>query len=81
MKNIFTLSLLCLSITTFAQDTKKDSVVAGSVEDYGMRMYDTRTLRYMSVDPVQQPNENNPYQFADTTKQPADEPKTITTTN
>lgn len=73
MKNIFTSVLLCLAVSAFAQDTKKDTATA---LDYGARIYDARIGRYMAVDPKQS-KENNPYLFADTaiTKQVADKPK------
>lgn len=72
MKNIFTSILLCLAFTAFAQDNKKDTTAL----DYGARIYDARIGRSMSVDP-KQAKENNPYQFADSTKtkQVADKPK------
>jgi len=63
MKNIFTSALLFLSVSAFAQDTKKDTA---ATNDYGARIYDARIGRYMSVDPKQS-EENNPYKFADTT--------------
>lgn len=76
MKTLFTSAFLCLAVTAFAQDTKKDTVKTGSYEDFGARIYDARIGRAMSVDPKQS-KENNPYQFADTTKtkQVADKPK------
>lgn len=78
MKNIFTSAFLFLAVTAFAQDTKKDTT---TTLDYGARIYDARIGRYMSVDPKQS-KENNPYQFADTTKtkQVADKPKKKVTT-
>ena len=76
MKNIFTSAFFFLAVTAFAQDTKKDTVKTGSYEDFGARIYDARIGRSMSVDPTQT-KENDPYQFADTTKskQPINEPK------
>ena len=73
MKNIFTSACLFLTISAFAQDNKKDTT---TTLDYGMRIYDARIGRYMSVDPKQL-KENSPYQFADTTqtKQVAHKPK------
>lgn len=76
MKNIFTSAFLFLTVTSFAQDTKKDT---GSIYDYGARIYDARIGRYMAVDP----NVKSPYSFssdgklviADTTQQPLDKPK------
>ncbi|MFZ4771899.1 MAG: hypothetical protein ACOYLO_17085 [Ferruginibacter sp.] len=78
MKNIFTSAFLFLAVTAFAQDTKKDTT---TTLDYGARIYDARIGRSMSVDPKQS-KENNPYQFADTTKtkQVADKPKKKITT-
>lgn len=79
MKNIFTSALLFLTVTAFAQDSKKDSA---ATNDYGMRIYDTRIGRYMAVDP--KASQNNPYNFTeqktvvdstDATKQAADKPK------
>ncbi len=72
MKNIFNSAFLLLAITAFAQNTKKDNTTA---LDYGARIYNTRIARYMSFDP--KTSQNNPYQFADTTKakQVADKPK------
>jgi hypothetical protein len=62
----------------FAQDIKKDSA---QLYNYGARIFDPRLATYTSVSP-QQKNENNPYQFADTTIQVATEPKeNITTKN
>ena len=63
MKNIFTSILLCLAVTAFAQDTKKDTVKTGSYEDFGARIYDARIGRSMSVDP--KASQNSPYNFAD----------------
>ena len=53
-----------------------------SYEDCGMRIYDARILRYMSVDPKQS-KENSPYKFAATTatKHIADKPKKKNTAN
>lgn len=76
MKIIFTSAFLFLAVTAFAKDNKKDTTAS----DYGFRTYDARIGRYMSIDPKQS-IENNPYQFADTTKtkQVADKPKKIIT--
>jgi len=68
MKTLFTSAFLLLTVSAFAQDTKKDTVKTGNHEDFGARIYDTRIRSYMSVDPKQS-KENSPYQFADTTKQ------------
>jgi hypothetical protein len=55
MKNIFTSACLCLTISAFAQDNKKDTT---QLYDYGMRIYDARIGRYMSTDS----NSSKPYQ-------------------
>ncbi|MBA3707104.1 MAG: hypothetical protein H0W84_14740 [Bacteroidetes bacterium] len=81
MKNIFTSAFLCLAVTAFAQDTKKDSVKTGSYENFGARIYDARIGRYMAVDP--KASQLNPYNFEEmkkdsdstATKQPATKPK------
>jgi len=59
MKTLFTSVLLCLTANAFAQD------VANTVQDstdFDFRMYNTRVLRFMSVDPKASP-QNNPYTF------------------
>lgn len=80
MKTLFSSALLCLAVSAFAQETKKDE---GSIYDYGTRIYDTRTSRSMSVDPKAS-QQNSPYKFAENkpvvidttaTKQPDTEPK------
>jgi len=71
MKTLFTSALLLLTLTSFAQDTKKDSATA---LDYGARIYDPRIARYISTDPKAS-EQNNPYKFADTTKQSKNNPK------
>lgn len=80
MKTLFTSAFLCLTVSAFAQDTTKTKQDTASF-DYGMRIYDTRIGRFVSVDP--KAAQNNPYYFtepntiSDTTvvKQPADKPK------
>ena len=80
MKTLFTSAFLCLAVTAFAQDTKKDTA---TTNDYGARIYDARILRYMSSDPKAS-EQNNPYNFAENkllvvdtvaTKQPTTKPK------
>jgi len=80
MKTLFTSALLLLTLTSFAQDTKKDSA---TTLDYGARIYDPRIARYISTDPKAS-EQNNPYKFAENkpivvdttaTKQSATKPK------
>jgi RHS repeat-associated protein len=61
MKTLFTSAFLFLAVSAFAQNTKKDTT---QLYDYGARIYDSRIGRYMSVDPQQPKENNNPYQFA-----------------
>ncbi|HET6243843.1 MAG: hypothetical protein H0V01_10765 [Bacteroidetes bacterium] len=80
MKNRLTSAFIFLAVSAFAQDTKKDTVKTGSLEDYGMRIYDPRIGRAMSTEPKDLP-QNNPYNFEEVrkdstaVKQPATEPK------
>lgn len=58
MKNILAFIFLCLAVSAFAQDNKKDTASF----DYGARVYDARISRAMSVDPKATQG-NNPYNF------------------
>ena len=73
MKTLFIICAICLVNFGFSQNTKKDTTTTNETVDFGTRIYDTRIVRYMSMDTVK----SNPYTFADTTnsKQLADKPK------
>jgi len=58
MKNIFTSAFLCLAVTAFAQDTKKDTA---ATNDYGARIYGARIGHAMSVN-AEATSQNTPYQ-------------------
>src|SRR6218665_389538 len=54
MKNLFTLIAICLTVSAFPQDTKKDT----ANPEHGSMIYDTRISRHMSTDPKRS-KENN----------------------
>jgi len=54
MKNLFTLIAICLTVSAFPQDTKKDT----ANPEHGAMIYDARISRHMSTDPKRS-KENN----------------------
>jgi len=62
-----TVTAIATAMLGFNDKIKDDEIenVTGSFQDYGMRMYDARVCRFISVDPISKKYpELTPYQFA-----------------